>query len=95
MLTSIIFFLLSFSFFLLISLVWRVLSFEKAMLSRLLSFLDAKELLYGFQFGFRASQTTEHAWAAFSNFIHSAIDSGHIPAALFLDVRKALKLLIL
>ena len=65
-------------------------SFEKAMLSRLLSFLDAKEFLHDFQFGFRASHSMEHACAVFSNFIHSAIDSGHIPAALFLDVRKAL-----
>ena len=63
--------------------------FEKAILSRLLSFLDAKDFLHDFQFGFRASHSTEHACAAFSNFIHSAIDYGHIPGALFLDVRKA------
>ena len=63
--------------------------FEMAILSRLLSFLDAKEFLHDFQFGFRAGHSTEHARAAFSNFIHSAIDSGHIPVALFLDVRKA------
>ena len=31
---------------------------------------------------------TEHACAAFMNFIHPAIDSCQIPAALFLDVRK-------
>ena len=63
--------------------------FEKAMLFRLLSFLDAKDVLHDFQFGFRVSHSTEHACAALSNFIHSAIDSGHILAALFLDVRKA------
>ena len=57
--------------------------FEKAMLSRLFSFLDAKEFLHDFQFGFGASHSTEQACAAFSNFIHSAIDSGYIPAALF------------
>ena len=32
---------------------------------------------------------TEHAYAAFLNFIYPAIDPGHIPEALFLDVRKA------
>ena len=59
--------------------------FEKAMLSRLLSFLDAKN----YQFRFRASHSTEHACAALSNFIHSATDSGHIPEALLLEDRKA------
>ena len=63
--------------------------FEKAMQSKLPSFLDAKEFSHDFQFGFRANYSTEHACAAFLNFIHSAIDFGHIPAALFLDVRKA------
>ena len=42
-----------------------------------------------FQFGFRANHSTEQACTTFLNFIHSVIDSGHIPAALFLEVRKA------
>ena len=63
--------------------------FEKAMLSRLLSFLDVKNFFHDFQFGFRANHSTEHACASLLNFIHSAIDFGLIPAALFLDVRKA------
>ena len=62
--------------------------FEKAMLSRFLSFLDAKEFLHDFQFGFQANHSIEHACAAFLNFIHSAIDSCHILVALFLDVHK-------
>ena len=33
--------------------------------------------------------STEHACADFPNFIHSAIDFGHTPAALFLDAWKA------
>ena len=64
--------------------------FEKAMLSRLLSFLDAKEFSPDFLFGFRANHSTEHACEALLNFIHSAINSGHISATLFLDVREAL-----
>ena len=54
------------------------------MLSRLPSFLDAKEFLQDFQLGFWANHSTEHACAAFLNFCHSPIDSGHIPAALCL-----------
>ena len=52
--------------------------FEKAMLSRLLSFLEAKEILYDFQFRFRANDFTEHACAALLNFIHSVTDHGLI-----------------
>ena len=48
-----------------------------------------EDFLHDFQFGFRANYSMEHAGAALSNFIHSAIDSGHIPAASFWDVHKA------
>ena len=56
--------------------------FEKAILSRLLSFLDAKDFLHGFQFGFRAGHSTEHACAALSNFIHSAMRFCSYPSSL-------------
>jgi len=42
-----------------------------------------------FQFGFQANHSTEHAYTALLNFIHSAIDSDLIPAAISLEVRKA------
>ena len=35
------------------------------------------------------NHSTEHACVGFLNFLHSAIDSGRIPVALFLDIRKA------
>ena len=63
--------------------------FEKAMLSRLNNFLTSKDFFHNFQFGFRANHSTEHACAVLLNYLHSAIDSHLIPAALFLDVRKA------
>ena len=63
--------------------------FEKAMLSRLLDFLNSKHFFHDFQFGFRAKHSTEHACATLLNYLNSALDSGLIPAALFLDVRKA------
>ena len=63
--------------------------FEKTMLSRLLAFLEAKRFFHDFQFGFRAKHSTEHACVTLLNFLHTALDSGLIPAAIFLDVRKA------
>ena len=63
--------------------------FEKAMLSHLLKFLKSKEFLHDFQFGFRMKHSTEHACMTLLNFIHSELDSGLIPAAIFLDIRKA------
>ena len=63
--------------------------FAMAMLSRFLKFLKSKKFLHDFQFGFRMKHSTEHACVTLLNFIHSALDSGLIPAAIFLDIRKA------
>jgi hypothetical protein len=63
--------------------------FEKAMLSRLLTFLKSKNFLHDFLFGFRMKHSIEHACITLLNFIHSALDSGLIPAAIFLDIHKA------
>ena len=60
------------------------------MLPRLLAFLEAKSFFFhGFQFGFRAKHSTEHACATVLNFLRSTLDSGLIPVAIFLDVCKA------
>ena len=61
--------------------------FEKAMLSPL---LDYKHFFHDFQFGFRAKHSTEHACATHLNYLNSALDSGLIPAALFLMFEKHL-----
>jgi hypothetical protein len=63
--------------------------FEKAMLSRPFNFLNPKHFFHDFQFGFRAKHSTELASATLLNYLHSVLDSGLIPAALFIDVRKA------
>ena len=63
--------------------------FEKALLSRLLTFLKSKKFLHDFQLSFRIKHSTEHAYITILNFIHSALDSGLIPAVIFLDIRKA------
>ena len=61
----------------------------KPVLSRLLDFLNSKHFSYDSQFGFRAKHPTEHARANLLKYIHTFLDSGLIPAALFLDVWKA------
>ena len=51
-----------------------------------LIFLILNDFFHDFQFGFRAKHSTEHACATLLNYLNSALDSGLIPAALFLDV---------
>ena len=67
--------------------------FEKPMLfkyeKRLTRFLQSNEFLHSHQFGFRSKHTTEQACTTLISFLHTALDSGKIPAAIFLDVRKA------
>ena len=63
--------------------------FEKAILSRLLNFLNSRHFFHDFQFGSRAKHSTEHVGATLLNYLNLALDSGLIPAALFLYVRKA------
>ena len=59
------------------------------MQKRLISFLEAKKFLHEGKFGFRSKHKTEQASAVLLNFIYSALESGKIPTAIFLDVTKA------
>ena len=59
------------------------------MQKRLTSLLRSKEFLHNHQFGFRSKHTTEQACTTLISFLHTALDSGKIPAAIFLDVGKA------
>ena len=63
--------------------------FEKAMLKRLLSFLDAKEFFHRHYFGFWEKCLTEHACNMFLHFVRQSLDFRLILAAIFLDVKKA------
>ena len=59
------------------------------MLKHLLSFLDAKKFFHRHQFGFREKCSTEHACNMLLHFVRQSLDFGLIPAAIFLDVKKA------
>ena len=61
---------------------------------RLLSFLKAKKFLHKHQFGFSSKHTVEQACAVLLNLIYSALESGEVPAAIFLDLRKEFDTLI-
>ena len=63
--------------------------FERPMLKRLVRFLEAKFFFHQHQFGFRAKYSTEHACNKLLQFIRQSLDSNLIPAAIFLDVKKA------
>jgi len=59
---------------------------------RLLSFLDNKKknnFSITISLVFALNTQTEHACMALLKFIHKVLDRGRIPAAIFLDVRKA------
>ena len=62
--------------------------FERAMLKRLVRFLEAKFIFHQHQFGFCAKYSTEHACDRLLQFIRQSLDSNLIPAAIFLDVKK-------
>ena len=59
------------------------------MLKRLMSFLDAKKIFHWYQFGFREKYSTKHVCIMLLHFVRQFLDFGLIPAAIFLDVKKA------
>ena len=59
------------------------------MLKRLLSFLDAKKFFHRHQFGFQEKCSTENAFNMLLLFSRQSLDFGLVPAAIFLDVKKA------
>lgn len=63
--------------------------FEKPMQQQLLQFLEKKGFLNNRQFGFRPGHSTQDALTALSLWINKALDSGLLPAAVLLDIRKA------
>ena len=52
-------------------------------------FLEAKGFLNQRQFGFRSGHSTEDALTSLRLFIDKALDLGLLPAALLLDIKKA------
>ena len=54
-----------------------------------LSFLDAFEVLYPLQFGFREKPSTTHALLCLTKSIKHSIDNGNYGCGVFLDLQKA------
>ena len=63
--------------------------YEKVMANFWTNFLDANDLLYNSQFGFRHNHSTSHAIITLTEKISRALDTGKIVCGIFIDFRKA------
>ena len=63
--------------------------FEKLMHQRLYKFLDAYEIIFNMQFGFRTGHSTEHALVSLTERIKSTLDNGRFGCGIFIDLQKA------
>ena len=64
--------------------------FEKAMYNHLISFMDKENILYKFQFGFRKSQSTNHAIISMLEKVNQALGTGKVLVGVFLDMKKSI-----
>ena len=63
--------------------------FEKLMHSRLIEFLEEKQILHYRQFGFRKDFSTNHAILTLLESIQKALDDGQFACGIFIDLEKA------
>ena len=63
--------------------------FEKAVYSRLISFLDQHKILSDRQFGFRKKHSTKLALISLTEEIRKNLDSGKFSCGVFIDLQKA------
>ena len=63
--------------------------FEKLKHSRLIEFLEERQILYYKQFGFRKDFSTNHAILDLLEIIQKALDDGQIACGIFIDLVKA------
>ena len=63
--------------------------FEKIVYKRVYGFLDANNVLYKKQFGFRKNYSTAHALLSISQKIMDALDKGKYACGVFIDLQKA------
>ena len=63
--------------------------FERPLQRLLHQFLEKKGFFNSRQFGFRPGHSTEDALASLSLFINRELDSGLLPAAILIDIKKA------
>ena len=62
---------------------------EKVMYKRLYDFLELHNILYNFQFGFRASHSINHALISLTERIKNSLGNRRIGCSIFLDLQKA------
>ena len=62
---------------------------EKVMYKRLYDFLELHNILYNFQFGFRASHSINHALISLTEMIKNTLDNKRFGCGIFLDLQKA------
>ena len=63
--------------------------FEKLMYSRVYSFLEANNVIYSRQFGFRKSYSTTHALISMVERLRRCLDDGNVAVGVFVDLQKA------
>ena len=63
--------------------------FEKIIYNKLLEFINANNILYEKQFGFRQGHATSHAIMTLVEKVTKALDTGKIVVGVYLDIRKA------
>ena len=68
--------------------------FEKLMRSRLIEFLEEKQILYYRQFGFRKDFSTSHAILTLLESMQKALDDEQFACGIFVDLEKAFDTMI-
>ena len=63
--------------------------FEKLMHSRLIEFLEERQILYYKEFGFQKDSSTNHVILNLLEIIQKALDDGQIAYRIFIDLEKA------
>ena len=62
---------------------------EKVMYKRLYDFLELHNILYNFQFGFRASHSINYALISLTEMIKNTLDNKRFGCGIFLDLQKS------
>ena len=62
---------------------------ERLVYNQLYSFIDKRQIMYKYQFGFRKGYSTEQAILEITDNLKLATDKGQITCGLFLDLSKA------
>ena len=69
--------------------------YEKIVANYLIDYLDSNNLLYKYQFGFRKSHSTSHAFINLMDKVSRALDTGKFVVGPYLDIKKLLMLYLI